>query len=114
MFSLIVYLCFFPQLGVLQAVISLFGNELILTSVLTCLIVSILIVMLTLEPALTQFNCLLRGLMLICLILLGTITLKTRLSHALGSKDDVSTTLILLFYYKGNWMNSFTPKIAVF
>ncbi|XP_023717057.1 probable C-mannosyltransferase DPY19L1 isoform X2 [Cryptotermes secundus] len=75
-------------LGVLQAVMSLFGNELLLTSILTCLIASLLIVTLTLEPALTQFNCLPRGLVLVCLTLLGTITLKTHLSHALGNKDD--------------------------
>jgi hypothetical protein len=80
-----------PQLGVLQAVMSLFGNELLLTSVLTCLIVSVLIVMLALEPALPHFNCLPRGLVLVCLTLLGTVTLKTQLSHALGNKDDVST-----------------------
>jgi hypothetical protein len=73
-----------------------------------------LIVTLTLEPALTQFNCLPRGLMLVCLTLLGTITLKTHLSHALGNKDDVSTTLIFLLYDKENWMNYFIPKIAFF
>jgi len=61
--------------------------------------------MLTLEPALTQFNCLPRGLMLVCLTLLGAITLKTRLSHALGNKDDVSIAVVLLFHYKGDWMN---------
>ncbi|PSN53497.1 putative C-mannosyltransferase DPY19L1 [Blattella germanica] len=75
-------------LGILQAAISLFGNELLLTSVLTCLIASVLIVTIMLEPPLTQFNNMPRGLMMVCLTLLGTITLKTRLSNALGSKDD--------------------------
>lgn len=79
---------FGQALGILQAAISLFGNELLLTSVLTCLIASILIVTIVLEPPLTQFSNMPRSLMTVCLILLGTITLKTRLSHALGSKDD--------------------------
>jgi hypothetical protein len=85
---------FFFQLGVLQAAVSLFGNELLLTSVLTCLIASLLTVMLTLEPALKLFNFLPRGLMLASLFVLGTVTLKTRLSHALGNVDDVSRALL--------------------
>ncbi|XP_069702869.1 protein C-mannosyl-transferase DPY19L1 isoform X2 [Periplaneta americana] len=79
---------FGQALGILQAGISLFGNELLLTSVLTCLIASLLIVMLMFEPTLTQFNSIPRGFMMICLTTLGTITLKTRLSQALGYKDD--------------------------
>ncbi|KAJ4439354.1 hypothetical protein ANN_07476 [Periplaneta americana] len=79
------------DLGILQAGISLFGNELLLTSVLTCLIASLLIVMLMFEPTLTQFNSIPRGFMMICLTTLGTITLKTRLSQALGYKDDVKS-----------------------
>ncbi|KAJ9600219.1 hypothetical protein L9F63_009479, partial [Diploptera punctata] len=79
---------FGQALGILQATISLFGNELLLTSVLTCLIVTIVVVAIMLEPPLTQFNTVPRTLMMVCLIMLGTITLKTRLSHALGSKDD--------------------------
>ncbi|XP_021942236.1 probable C-mannosyltransferase DPY19L1 isoform X2 [Zootermopsis nevadensis] len=85
--SLLIVL-FGQGLGVLQASISLYGNEFLLTSVFTCMITSLLVVMLTLEPALTLFNCLPRGLMLASLSLLGTVTLKTRLSHALGNKDD--------------------------
>jgi len=83
---------------VLQAAVSLFGNELLITSILTCLIASVLIVILTLEPTLSQFNCLPRGLMFVCLTLVGTVTLKARLSHILGNKDDVSSLILLLFH----------------
>jgi hypothetical protein len=102
MFFLIVDFLLFLQLGVLQAVMSLFGNELLLTSILSCLIVSVLTVTLALEPALTHFNRLPRGLMLVCVTLLVTVTLKTRLSDAFGNKDDVSTILILLLYIIAN------------
>jgi hypothetical protein len=61
---------------------------------LTCLIASLLTVLLTLEPALKLFNFLPRGLMLASLFVLGTVTLKTRLSLALGNMDDVSRALL--------------------
>jgi hypothetical protein len=88
---------FFPQLGIVEATITLSGNEL-LTSVLSAVIVSLLIVMLTLEPALTQFDCLPRGLMLASMSLLGTVIVKIRFSHLLGNKDDVSRLLLPYCY----------------